>query len=253
MKNEQKHCPSNDFMTILPLRFEMSGVVVFPWSAQHQTVRKSISQIWLTRIRRGLGRKQGWSLTRGIIISSSVSQATGRSIGLSQLSNKYKQAILLFIWGDLGVCMFVCVCVLRGMLLISLDSDGVIMMLLLLHCTIISAPHCDDSGSISQLGGLSCVWFLWFFLQSRTPTGPFPLSSVITRTVYVSCETLWRPVGMLQYVFLSWQFRLQNQKTHSPTHREKEGVSQSNMGFFLYHIPMSSPSVKWRWTAAHLC
>lgn len=250
MKNEQKHCPSNDF--ILPLRFEISGVV-FPWSAQHQTVCKSISQIWLARIRRGLGRKQGWSLTQGIIISSSVSQATGRSTGLSQLSNKYKQAILLFIWGDLGVCMcVVCVCVLRGVLLISLDSDGVIMMLLLLlHCTIISAPHCEHSGSISQLGGLSCVWFLWFFLQSRTPTGPFPLSSVITRPVYVSCETLWRPVGMLQYVFLSWQFRLQNQKTHSPTHTERKREFLSQI-YIFFPIPMSSPSVKWRWTAAHL-
>lgn len=138
------------------------------------------------------------------------------------------------------MCMCVSVCVLRGVLLISLDSDGVIMMLLLLHCTIISAPHCEDSGSISQLGGLSCVWFLWFFLQSRTPTGPFPLSSVITRTVYVSCETLWRPVGMLQYVFLSWQFRLQNQKTHSPTHteRKREFLSQICLFFFIFPCPL---------------
>lgn len=43
----------------------------------------------------------------------------------------------------------VCVCVLWGLL----DSDGVIMMMML-HWTIISAPHCEDSGSISQLGGV---------------------------------------------------------------------------------------------------
>lgn len=54
--------------------------------------------------------------------------------------------------------MCVCVCVrahvLRGLLLISLDSDGVIMMMLLYCTIIISASHRGDSGSVSQPEGL---------------------------------------------------------------------------------------------------
>lgn len=115
-----------------------------PWSAQFQTVHKSVSQIWLARIRRGLGRKRpvlNWGDYHPCI-SWSSNQPNGWP--QSQLLNKYKQAT-----AHLSRLKCVCVCVLWGLL----DSDGVIMMMML-HWTIISAPHCEDSGSISQLGGV---------------------------------------------------------------------------------------------------